>query len=84
MSVTRNLPSLATGIDLALTAMNNGERKEFLLIVVDYQPDGVTLKTVGNVTNPVNVVLVGKHLIEMAKQEPSLDPLEDLEVRGHA
>ena len=85
MKPIKDLEALANGVNYALATLNGGREIEFMLIVA--MPAGqehVTLRTITQMS-AAQIRKVGQHLIDMANaQEPSLDPLDNTDVRGHA
>ena len=85
--VHEDLKALANGISHVLTSRFGDLTPEFMLIMVQYQEgDQVTLNTITGIQDPNKIAIIGQHLIDMAKAqtEPSLDPNNDSDVRGHA
>ena len=88
--VHEDLKALANGINHVLTSRFGDLTPEFVLIIVQYQEgeqgDQVTLNTITGIQDPNKIATIGQHLIDMAKAqtEPSLDPNNDSDVRGHA
>jgi hypothetical protein len=83
----QDMRALASGISLALAAMNDGKALEFMLVVVrPAGPDEVTLNTITMITDPAKVRDIGQHLIDMSQAQiaAALDPDGDDEVQGHA
>ena len=88
--VHEDLKALANGIQHVMASRFEGPVPEFMLIMVQYQEsdqgDQVTLNTITGIQEPNKIATIGQHLIDMAKaqSEPSLDPNNDTDVKGHA
>lgn len=85
--VHEDLKALANGINHVLASRFGDLTPEFMLIIVQYQEgDTVMLNTITGIQDPNKIHTIGQHLIDMAKAqtEPSLDPNNDTDVKGHA
>ena len=73
------LPTLANGINTALFT-KYGKQLDFVLIVA--VPDGesfVQLSTVTGITDPSKLMLVARHLYDMAEQQQKPAPDDDVQ-----
>jgi len=85
--VHEDLKALANGIQHVMASRFEGPVPEFILIIVQHnEDDTVTLNTITGIQDPGKIATIGQHLIDMAKAqtEPSLDPNNDTDVKGHA
>jgi len=81
----QNLRDIANGIQHTLVDLY-GERPPFEFLFVMVSPDGeqhVSISTITGISNPANIMRVGRHIMDMAVEIATrVDP--DADVQGHA